>query len=178
MSGAGVTTGVAYVKTASPCDERPDPCVYFDAGSTSPFSAPFDVEDPWQIVAYNLPDSDEVVLQQVSGANDGEYFADVVVNGRTVKLNVRNNRIMVPFAGRFRLRYEGQPGTATVLCEPSNCCMGPMFPPYEDELVTCVVSNTFGEPQFEAVLSGQGQLALEQVCGTFGSPLFQGVYDG
>lgn len=147
MSTAGVVTGVPVTGSSSICDEPIDPCVYFDAESTEPCSAVFTVEEPWQVVVYNLPPGDEVILQQVSGGNEGEFFADVAVNGQGYKLDANNNRMMVPFAGRFRLRYVGTLGTATVLCEPSNCCIGPMFPA-QDQTGAIQVNDAFGTNLF------------------------------
>lgn len=147
MSGAGVTTGVAVSSGTSPCDLPPDPCVYFDADSLELCSKPFLVEEPWQVLAYDLPAGDEVILQQVSGSNDGDFFADVVVNGTAWKLDANNNRMMIPFAGRFRLRYVGTLGQATVVCEPSNCCIGPMFPANEGG-VSLQVNDAFGVALF------------------------------
>ena len=142
----GVQTGVALSGTGGPCDERPDDCVFFD-GQSDPqddCSHVITVDDPMQVLAYDLPDGDSVVLQQVSGSNDGDFFADVVVNGQTLQLDADNNRLFIPFMGRFRLRYIGTPGVATVVCEPSDCCFAPLFPQQVAAVEKIQVTDAFG----------------------------------
>lgn len=149
MAG-GVDTGVSVSGTSSPCEERPDPCVFFDGNSEDTCSHPFDVDEPHQVLAYDLPAGDVVVLQQVSGANDGEHFEDVRVAGQLLMLDDNNNRILIPYKGRFRLRYVGTLGQATVVCEPSDCCFGPLFP-QQTRVQTEQINDAFGVPIFLGV---------------------------
>lgn len=151
MSTGTISTGTTLSSTSA-CDERPDACVFFDSVQTDLCSHVFTVDEDTgllQVMAFDLPAGDIVYLQQVYGDNEGSHFADVLVNGSRVRADASNNRFLVPFAGRFRLRYEGTPGTAVVVCEPTDCCHAPLFPQQESDVAQVQVTNAFGVNLFQ-----------------------------
>lgn len=147
-----VSTGTVLSGSSSGgvCEERPDNCVFFDTESAELCSHTFDVNEttgPTQAMAFDLPADDVVYLQQVYGDGEGSFFQDVLVNGTKVRLDAENNRVLIPFAGRFRWRYEGTLGQATVVCEPTDCCLAPLFPQQDSGSIQ--VNDAFGVNLFK-----------------------------
>lgn len=173
MSAPAITTGVVIAGKGSPCEDLLSPCVYFTPDSVDNLSHVFTVNEPWQVLGFNMAPEDRVVVQQASGSNEGDFFSDVLVNGQLLTLDSVNNRMLIPYVGRFRLRYDGELGSATVVCEPSSCCMAPLFPPRAGANTKILVTNTFNVGQFEAELESNDPLAV-QVVSAFGNNLFLG----
>lgn len=124
------TTGerLAGLPVGGLCDPIPDPCVKFDLNSDVDTSAVFTVTEPMEMLAFGLEHPDYVELEQVWGPNEGTHFEAVTVGGQCFRLSPCSNRLLIPFAGRFRLRYVGDVGNATVVCNPTDCCFATIHP--------------------------------------------------
>jgi hypothetical protein len=80
--------------------------VYFDPVTL--VSAPFEVHDsPVSVRAFGLTDAMAVQVQMVAGANEGDVFDDLIINGHSIHLSASNRLLVIPIDGRYRLRLIG-----------------------------------------------------------------------
>lgn len=128
LSSSVMTGQVLGGAGLGPCDTDPDPCIKFDVNSTDEYSAVFTVDQPMELLAFDLEDGDCVELEQVWGPNAGTHFEPVALGRKKFALSACNNRLAIPFMGRFRLRYKGIVGNATVVCNPTDCCYLSLHP--------------------------------------------------
>jgi hypothetical protein len=117
-----IVTGRTLANPEGNCEVVKDPCVLLDSDSDTVTSATFEVgETIKQLKVFFLEPGRMVHLEMVYGPNGGTEFTDFLAAG-VVPMSGAIRYMLVPWPGRYRVRYTGTPGTALVICEDVPCC--------------------------------------------------------